>query len=299
MNTCFNTQCYCEVEDCSKQTIDGIDTVSDEKYANTQDLNNLLDLQRDILEQINLLKLEDYSDVQINTQVKDLKHMLEMVLMKLQFWDYEHEKTLLVSPNTDNTANSANPANTVDNEFELVMLDNEVAHCAVEKSQISSEEELDAVLNIDVADDVADDLVIDAVEVELPNQDTNFEVDEDIIEDVDLELEPVDFEDEVGDVAEIPDDEVQEITDVNDETDYEQDTSVISGFPDILADDNGTAMNFGNIKDLLSMLFTMSMATDSESIINTNGESYADTYADTYGDTTTNYPSASDPDELD
>ena len=121
MNTCFNTQCYCEVEDCSKQTIDGIDTVSDEKYANTQDLNNLLDLQRDILEQINLLKLEDYSDVQINTQVKDLKHMLEMVLMKLQFWDYEHEKTLLVSPNTDNTANSANPANTVDNEFELVI----------------------------------------------------------------------------------------------------------------------------------------------------------------------------------
>ena len=187
------------------------------------------------------------------------------------------------------------------NEFELVMLDNEVAHCAVEKSQISSEEELDAVLNIDVADDVADDLVNDAVEVELPNQDTNLEVevDEDIIEDVDLELEPVDFEDEVGDVAEIPDDEVQEITDVNDETDYEQDTSVISGFPDILADDNGTAMNFGNIKDLLSMLFTMSMATDSESIINTNGESYADTYADTYGDTTTNYPSASDPDELD
>ena len=299
--TCSNPNCYCGIEDCSKRTDDISIPIPDEIYATSDDFINLLDSQRDIVEKINLMKLADYSDVQLNTQVKDLKHMLEMVLMKLQFWDYEHEKTLSVSAN-----HPINAANTVDDECELVMLDNEVAHSAIETSQISGEEELDAILNTDddsanqeVEDDIASDLVIDAEQIDLPTSNSGLEVDEDIIDDVDLELEPVEFEDddteEVGEAdieVEVPDAERSvDAEDVEVNTSNVNDGAGIPGFRDILADENGNAINFGNIKDLLSMLFTMSMATDSESIINTNGESY--------GNTTTNYPPAPDPDELD
>ena len=194
--------------------------------------------------------------------------------MKLQFWDYEHEKTLSVSYQIGN------------DDCELVMLDNEFANYAIGSSSsepdTNSKEKkcgcsdgcggCDSEIE-DITDSEVNDLQIEVDEVELPNPvvDNTIPLDGeddgiDEVDDVDLELEQVEFEDDDNDndVAQEVEEEIDIIEDISNE---------YPNIPDIMADDTGTGIKFNNMKDLLSMLFTMSMATDSESIINAGASS--------------------------
>ena len=280
MSTCDNPSCYCEIPDCGVSTDNGVIPAADENG-----LAELLDAQRDILTQVNRITLANYDNVQLNTQIKDLKNMLEMVLMKLQFWDYEHEKTLALSGEPSNDINDIN-------DCELIILDNEVAASANEQ-KISGEEELEAVLDDET---ICED---DGQSSSNANS-SNFVVGEDYddteIQDIDLELDPVDMEtDEPTEVDTDIDIDTDANTccqqqDIDDQfADAEETTPICScngdGCPNCSissccdgrgceiclsnAIDKGVVNqpNLKSMKDLMSMLFMLSMATDNESCI--------------------------------
>ena len=280
-STCDNPDCYCGITDHSRRTFDIAITIPDTNRIDSVEFARLLESQRDILRKVNTAQLPNYEDVELNTQVKDLKNMLEMVLMKLQFLDYEHEKTLCINADSGGDGNSIRTRIDDDdreNECELVILDNEVAQLCNSTSSISGEDELEAAIN--QADNEqhedANDLQIDAEEVQLGSSndgDDENDFDDTVVQDVDLELESVDIGENV-ESSEQPgaacscdgagcakcgmqfccDGSGCEICMAN---------AVRKG----IADDVYSSDNINSVKDLMSMLLMMSMATDSESII--------------------------------
>ena len=247
MNTCDNPHCYCDTKNCSQQIIDNTISHITNNLANNDKLIVILDNQRDILNEINTMQIEIYEDVELNTKIKYLKNMLEMVLLKLDFWDYEHEKTLSYSSRLGNDTNT-NPQS----ECELVLLDNEIKTNNYNPNpNIRSEDELEATINCDDGDDGDDGDDVDTdIELDLNDNLDMLDINQNIYEsevfnDIDVELESVDL-----------------------------DTSIISNFnvenPDEKKEDIdgiGDFSNITNMKDLLSMLMMVSMATDNESII--------------------------------
>jgi hypothetical protein len=259
MSSCHNPQCYCSIADCSKHIIDiGITATYD-------DLADLINAQRNILNKINKMQLASYDDVEINTQVKDLIHMLEMVRLKLEFWDFQHHKTLSL----DNKFNS--------DECELVILDNEVAQSCNPNSEISGEDELEAEINKDdnqslQQDDITNptDFDTDVEEIQLhPSNNNNDDaIDDTDIQDIDLELESVDMHD-TNAADDINDQPASNASFCCDGSGCEicLTNALKHGIIGNNTTDTINGPNMNSMKDLMSMLFMMSMATDSDSVI--------------------------------
>ena len=248
MNTCDNPHCYCDTKNCSQSTSDITILPITNNLENYDKLTVILDSQRDILNQINTMQIDTHEDVELNTKIKYLKNMLEMVLLKLDFWDYEHKKTLSYSSRLDNDTNT-NPQS----ECELVILDNEIETTTNSNNpnpNIKSEEELEATINCEDVDD-GDEADTD-IELDLNDNLDMLDINQNIYEtevfnDIDVELESVDLETSI-----ISNSKVENPV----EKEHEQYNDAI-----------GDLSNITNFKDLLSMLMMVSMATDSESII--------------------------------
>jgi hypothetical protein len=276
---CDNPYCNCDIQATSTFNTVPI-SPSREKFLTLDGINNLLEIQSSIVETINGMKLQSLDNPDSNqlfSKIVNLKYQVEMVMMILEYWLYQynnHNSTSNILDNTSKPDKTIHDINDIDNnpdnsihtntssnnnsniqndEYEAVFIDNITSTNSINLNpSISSEEQLEKILTTTSQDSDSENEIEYQTENHLEEISNNLDLND--IDLDDLELEDVNLEEADSNIY-----------NEDNTLDNQSSTNIQSNTMDIT-----------NLKDLLSMMFMMSMSNDSESLINIHSQEELD-----------------------